>query len=266
MKRLTLLALVLVCLGLVFSISAGAEKAEEKKTDAKESFIQACKKPDETKGFHMQLTIKQDTGAMKQTIEMKGRQENPDKMYLEVGAGKQIIELYAQGDKAALRMSKKDKWQFQPKQEGVEMLPLKQILRMSQYIKDAKFIEEKEINKTKCQGVSIAINDEGLAKMANLEHVPKGVKVKFSDTSYAMWFNPKDLLPYRIAISYKVSIEQPSEGDDPAKEPDKTTIDASIECLLSDYDKDIEIALPDEVKELFEEKKKPEDEKEEEEK
>jgi hypothetical protein len=232
-----------------------SEPTKAAQPNAQEIFPQICNKPDLTTGFHFKMTseeIIENTGQtdpskpqLKRSIETNGKQQNPDMLYMATVFEGNKIEMFAKGNKIALKNYDKPNWQLKsnPAQSGL----IQQLLSPSKYLQDAKFIDESEINGIKCRGIEITLTDEGFAKVAG-DNLFMSYKVKQSNASYNIWYDPAKLLPYRIVFSISMTVEPLSAKENKPAQKHNTTVILD----LSDYDKDVEIVCPDEVKALFE--------------
>jgi hypothetical protein len=250
--------LLLVCLGIfVLALGAGAymffvsDKPVSQTESAKQCFIKACKKPEETKGFHININMHVKAGNDGFKMEMNGKQQNPDMIYLEGVFDNQLVALYMKGRKVVSGLPERNLWRLEPEtaeENKLESMPFKQMIKNAQYIVDAEFMKDTElINGMRCQGVIARFDRKEILKLANLENFPYKDMLKFKDVSYKMWYNILDSRPVRIIFSLMATAEDSMMP--------KVDIDASFELLLFGYDRDVEIYFPEEVTNLMEERK-----------
>jgi hypothetical protein len=238
-----LLLLGIVAVGGVLLFKTDMIKAPS--DESAENFIKSCAKTYETKGFHIKMKFDIVMDKVKQRMEMTGKQQNPDMMYIQAKVQGQTLEGYVKGDKAVFGSSQTDTWQLQndlTKAGKTQMLPLKQMLQASRYIKNAKFIDDAAINGIICKGVSVDLKKEGLIKLCNLEALADSYKIDFKDANYLLWYNPNDFLPYRININFGATLEGAGQ---------MSAVSFTAECELFDYDRNIEITFPEKVKALI---------------
>jgi len=246
MKAVIIVSIVLllgtVAVGGVLLFKADTIKAPSDLSA--ENFVKACAKTYETKGFHLKMKLDFVMGKVKQRVEMAGKQQNPDMMYIQAKVQGQTLEGYVKGEKAVFGSSQTDTWELQKDLTNsgrTHMLPLKQMLEASRYIKNAKSIDDTQINGIFCKGVSIDLKKEGLIRLCNLESVAEQCNIEFKDANYLLWYDPQDFLPYRINISFGATLSDMTSTAD---------VSFKAECELFDYNKNVEIKFPDKVKAL----------------
>ena len=254
MKSFKGILFILVSLALTLGIARAEDKKDtgESKQKPEAIFAQSCKKPDEVKGFHLKITVAQEVGKDKESMVSTGKQQNPDSIYLESSTGS---ETYGKGKFITVRSSPKSKWQsfIPPGVKDQEIIPLKQIMKACGHSKEAKFIENAELQGIKCQGIEMSLTDEGISKI--IPSIALVKNTKYHDAFYRLWYDPKTLLPYKVIFTIKITViqEDPFEEEESKQKKEVTSIQ-TITIDIFDYDKNIEIKFPDEVKKIFEAK------------
>jgi len=239
------------------------EKTEEKPKDksdpkAKEMVLQALKKLYKTKGFRFeskQITTMQMGEEVMGTIEMtmKGIHRPSDKLsYMRVktisqdpsGAIESEYEYYKKANKFVGKVLPEDEWQDATSWMDKDLLLRVEGFELSEkWLEKVQFSEVAKVKDKECQIINVSLTSEGLSEFLTRQNISDQARKKFTDFVYKIWVNKDESLPYKLNFSMEISEE---------KGPMAIKAKWNSEVLFGDYDKDIEIKLPPEVKELLE--------------
>lgn len=260
--------------------------------EAQKAMLLTLEKISQTKGFRFETreTVQADfvdKGTSETESTMKGSWQSPDMIHCQETSDEKDYEYYQKGDKTIGKDSEGEQWQRL--HQGAAPSPITQINHLKNYLKNIRFTGEEKLRNKNCRVIVASLKREGCEKI--LERFPSPIKLlrkkKFADPLYKVWIGKNDTLPYRLMISFSVSRSGPIQDCEPRflvkrgsfGKDGKVEIDIYIspveedgeiyregdvpiaqeiilEIDLFDYDKDIEIKIPKEAKELLEKEKK----------
>lgn len=252
------------------SASGGKVKETTDIKKGKEVVLQALKKVEEAKGYHFEskftIAINQADGknVFKISCTMKeGIHLRPDVAYGKFEAMGHKSEVYQKGNKVAAKGVKSDRWvKGNP---AAYPLPSEQWEILKEYLEDAEFSGKETLKDKECQVVKVSIKLEGLIKMLKKLNISRaGEETPVS--SYKIWIGEKDSFIYKLFSSMEIphgtKKKEPKEEGPPgvsSAPPEKEghkhqELTRSIinEIDFFDYNKDIDIKIPAEVKKLLE--------------
>lgn len=245
------------------------EAAPTKEGDlkAKKAMADALDKRNKTKGYHFSGNRETFYVEMNMSIpaEFNGVKSNPDNMLCmvyetKVMGGSKKYELYQKGDKKYTRNVESEE-----RAEGKALSPIMQSDRLKDALEGYKFGTEEKLNELDHIVIEATINDEGAAKLlADLPMpLPAEAKLTCDKSNFTIWIDKKTGLISKISFFVEVTAvmpgsEKPEEGQEPAP---KSGRKLSVEINIVDYDKELEITVPDEIKEVLDAKEEPEEKK-----
>ncbi|MBI4834321.1 MAG: hypothetical protein HY811_05855 [Planctomycetes bacterium] len=190
-----------------------------------------------------------------------GMNQKPDLSYITMESKDtgEKIEAYRQGKNAAMRGNKQKEWVRQNFASPKEFIDIYK--NNTENIKFDDGVEEK-INDTPCRVIEASLNQKGINDfLALYKNVPEGLVNATKSSVIKVWAGKSNNLVYKITVKIDVTIQNelsPAEKDDnenlppdKKKQPEKTYVKFSGEVACYDYDKPVEIKIPDEVKEIW---------------
>ncbi|MEK7309901.1 MAG: hypothetical protein AAB038_03705 [Planctomycetota bacterium] len=244
-----------------------APPTKEGDLKAKKSLADAFDKRNKTKGYH--FSGKRETLYVEMNMpipaEFNGVKNNPDNLlYMvyqtKVMGGSQKYELYQRGDKKYTRNVATEE-----RAEGKALSPIMQSDRLKETLEGYKFGKEEKLDERDHIVIEATIKDEGAAKLLSELPMPLPAEAKLTcdKSNFTIWVDKKTNLISKISFFVDVTAtmpgsETPEEGQEPAA---KSGRKLSVEITISDYDKEIEITVPDEIKEVLDAKDEPEEKK-----
>jgi len=230
---------------------------ETKKTDAKKAFGEAFEKRNKTKGYH--FTGKRETSyvEMGMTIpaQFNGIKNNKDNLlYMTyqtsvMGSSKKY-ELYQKADKKFARDIASEE-----RVEGKTHSPIMQGDRLMDTLEGYKFAKEEKLDERDHTVIEATIKLDGANKLLSELPMPLPAEAKLTcdKSGFRIWIDKKTSLISKMYFFVEVSAampgaETPEEGEEAAP---KSGRKIAVDINLFDYDKDIEISVPDEVKEVL---------------
>ena len=243
-----------------------APATKEGDLKAKKALADAFDKRNKTKGYHFSGKRETSYVEMGMTIpaDFNGVKSNPDNLlYMiyqtKVMGGSKKYELYQKGDKKYTRIVETEE-----RAEGKALSPILQSDRLKETLEGYKFGPEEKLNELDHIVVGATIKDEGAAKLLSELPMPLPAEAKLTcdKSNFSIWIEKKTGLISKISFFVEVTAtmpgsEKPEEGQEPAPKSGRRL---AVEINITDYDKDIEITVPDEIKEVLDAKdEKPEE-------
>ena len=245
----------------------GPSKPKEELTNPRDIITDSLKATFATTGFHIKARGYLDVTGPKTNIKTEtvvtGIRKSPDISHLsfETEDMNQKMEVYQQGGKSAAKDNKDNKW---VKQEVVS--PAEFVALFKGTLDNVKLAGEEKIDKINCRTIESNLNQNGINNFLALYNIgifPSAEK----ESAVKIWIGKEDNLVYKITAMIKsvseskpvISMEDEDEGK-PSKKKNpvqKTTVNFYVEISIFDYNKDIDIKIPEEVKKVMEECNKP---------
>jgi hypothetical protein len=267
-KYLNYLVLIWVVTACIFSsVCISNEPAETPKTKEtpKEVLEKVITTTLESKGFYFKGTGSFSFKGPKTDINIEntfsGMNQKPDLSYISMESKDtgEKIEAYRHGENVAMRSNKQKEWVRQNFASPKEFIGIYK--DNTENIKIDDSVEEK-INDTPCRVIEASLNQNGINDfLALYKNIPKGLVNATKTSVIKIWSGKSDNLVYKITVKIDITIENklsPAEEDEnenlpPDKKikPPKTLVKFSGEVTCYDYNKDIEIKIPDEVKKIW---------------
>ena len=232
---------------------------------AKKAFADAFDKRNKTKGYH--FSGQRETIYMEMNMPIpatfegvKNNSENLMYMVYEtkVMSGPQKYELYQKGDKRYTRNVASEE-----RAEGKAPSPILQGDRLKDALEGYRFGKDEKLNEIDYAVIEATIKEEGASKLISELPMPLPAEAKLTcdKSGFRIWVDKKTSLISKMYFFVEVSAampgsETPEEGQDPAP---KSGRKIQVDINISDYDKDIEITVPDEIKEVLDAKDEPEE-------
>jgi hypothetical protein len=239
------------------------EKAKDKSDlKAKEMLLQAFKKMDETKGFHLETRMSQKTNESTIKFSTKGIHQNPNLTYLKMKVAGLETALYQKDGRTAVKNPLSGEWEDSTHGPDEPASPLEGLLGTIKGLENERFLSEEKVKDKDCKIVEASLYHKFLTEQLKIEMQEPGIdvspdilnkgEIKIIKSSYKVWIAKDDLLPYKITYSVAWEFSQiPEEKSEESAEPLKMTFERILEMKFFDYNKDIEIKLPPEVKEIL---------------
>jgi len=253
------------------------DKPQSDEEKAKTAVVDAYKKTTESKGYHvewkMSLKPKQEEAMnVEITFDLQGVMKNPDFCHLkgkttQKGMGKEAEkeaegEVYIQGKQTVSKESTSDdkgKWRKEP-----TTINLPDAISIPKDVAEKhKFGKEEKVKDKECTVVEAILTNAVLKEFSKKMAMPllEG-KATLEQSNCKFWIDKKDGALMRVMYNLNVSYELPqppeppgNEGDDkeePAPPQSKKAITkVAMDFTLFDYNKDIDIKIPDEVQKLL---------------
>lgn len=269
-----IIALVL-CIGGLLAMANPTKQPEQKPDvlqtkegdlNAKKALSDAFEKTNKSKGYHFSGKGEAHYVEMGMTIpaEFNGVASNPDNLLhmvyqTKVMGGAKKYELYQKDDKKYTRNVASKKWA-----EGNALSPIIQSDRIKSALEGYKFGKDEKLNECDHSIIEATINEKDASEL--LSELPKTgalsaeTKITCNKTRFKIWVDKKTSLISKMYFFVEVTAampgeETPKEGQESTpKSGQKMSVDIII--YISDYDKDIEITVPDEIKKVLDAKNK----------
>lgn len=238
-------------------------KPQEELNSPKDIITASLKTTFAVTGFHIKARGYLDVTGPKTNIKtetvVSGIRKAPDISYLsfETEDMNQKMEVYQQTGKTAAKDNKDNKW---VKQEVVSPTEFVELLKGT--LENVKLTGEDKIDKINCQVIEANLNQDGINNLLALYNIgifPSAEK----ESAVKVWIGKEDNLIYKITVMIKSVSENkpmiPMDDEDegkPSKKKNpvqKTTVNFKVEISIFDYNKDVDIKIPGEVKKLWEE-------------
>ncbi|MBI5777838.1 MAG: hypothetical protein HZA49_00080 [Planctomycetes bacterium] len=232
---------------------------------AKKAFTDALEKRNKAKGYHFngkRETLYVEMG-MPIPASFEGVKNNTENLlYMvyetKVMSGPQRYELYQKGDKKYTRNVASEE-----RAEGKAPSPILQGDRLATALEGYKFGKDEKIEEVDYAVIEATIKEEGASKLISELPMPLPAEAKLTcdKSGFRIWVDKKTSLISKMVFFVEVSArmpgsETPEEGQEaPAPSGRKVSVDINI----TDYDKDIDITVPDEIKEVLDAKDEPEE-------
>ncbi|MEW6027666.1 MAG: hypothetical protein AB1599_10300 [Planctomycetota bacterium] len=242
---------------------AEAKKPDESKdpeAKAKKALADALDKRNKTKGYHFSGKRETQYVEMGMTIpaSFDGVKNNGENLlYMvyqtQVMGGAKKYELYQKGDKKFARDIASEE-----RVEGKTHSPLMQGDRLKDALNDYKLGKDEKLNERDHSVIEAAIKEEGAAKLLSELPMPLPAEAKLTcdKSSFKIWVDKKTSLISKMHFFVEVTASMAGE-ETPEEEQEsapKSGRKIYVEINIYDYDKDIEITVPDEIKEVLEAK------------
>lgn len=262
-----ILTLNLVCTGADKETpkAAGTEqpKPKEEINNPKEIINKSIKATFDATGFHIKARGYLDVTGPKTNIKTEtvvtGIRKSPDISHLTFDTEdmNEKMEVYQQAGKTAAKDNKENKW---VKQEVVS--PTEFVTLLKDTLENIKISGEEKIDKINCQVMESNLNQDGINNLLALYNIgifPSAEK----KSAVKVWSGKEDNLIYKITVMIEsISESKPMMPMDDEEESQtlkrkkpapKTIVNFKVEISIFDYNKDIDIKIPEEVKKLWEE-------------
>lgn len=251
-------------------------------TLAKETVVKGFENLTKTKGYRFtgEVKISYEGAAMGgmglmgdgdggvEAIKIEVVHKNPGLTYIkqEIGNLERIGgEIYRKGNKTVRKETEGEKWHLEDNQNlfsypGLSPTEYEQI---KGYLDKAQFQSDEKINDIPCKVIEVLLNAEGIKKMMPEGLLPIGINL---NPKYKIWVGEKDNNIYKMLISMELNmggLMMELGGDDgPLPEAPPFKMKMNTEIKFSDYNKEIEIKIPEEASKLLEksDKEPPDDE------
>jgi hypothetical protein len=241
----------------------GPSKSNEELNNQKSIITDSLKATFAATGFHIQARGNLDVTGPKTNIKAEtvvtGIHRHPDISCLTFDSEDMgdKMEVYQQGGKTAVRNNKNNKW---VKQEVVSPTEFVELLKET--LENIKLTGEEKIDKINCRIIEATLNQDGINKILALYNIgifPSAEK----KSAVKIWSGKEDNLIYKITVMIEsVSENKPVIPMDDEEENQilkrkkplpKTTVNFKVEISIFDYNKDVDIKIPEEVKKVWEE-------------
>lgn len=264
------LLFVLLTVALASSVVCTAKPKEEEE-NPKEAIIKAINATFDSPGFHIKgkglFTATGPKTNIRIESALSGITQKPDLSYLVIESEDtgEKAEIYRQGKNAVMRSNKNAKWAKQPVASPAEFIETyKNTLENIKFVysEQSESVKEEKINDKPCRVIEATLTNDGINNLLTLYKMailPNSEKTSRGE----IWIGKEDNLIYKINVKVEITAENPSfippdeeeSGEPKKKRTQKTNVklEATISCF--DYDKDINIKIPDEVKKVLTDKK-----------
>ena len=245
------------------------EAAPTKEGDlkAKKAMNDAFDKRNKSKGFHFSGTRKTNyvESGFAIPAEFNGVKNNTDNLFYmvyqtSIMGSAQKFELYQKGDKKYTRNVATEE-----RAEGKAVSPIMQGDRIKDDLEGYKFGKEEKLNERDQTVIEAVIKDEGvnklLADLPKMGALPAEAKITCDKSGFKIWVDKKTSLISKMSFFIEITAAMPGEepteeGQEPGPKSGRQ-IYADID--ISEYNKDVEITVPDEIKEVMDAKEEPEE-------
>jgi hypothetical protein len=258
----------------IFGFSVGcADTSVKTRPDAKMMVISVCQLLNNIKGYHFNMNIVVD---LKKTpykyclvFEPKGLWKNPSFCYFnttvpEFAGAQGTLNFYYENNKWVVGFIQKNEknistWDNYKSDENNQMIdtpqvftPFYKLTNLENFFKEAKFIGEDNINGFSCYIIEAMIPKENWKDALNLEKMLYKITPRNTtllQAIYKFWIGKKD------QQLHKMQQNQEYQFPNSEQENSFTTFNIEINMILYDHDKNLDIDIPDVVKDIFTGKK-----------
>jgi hypothetical protein len=282
-KVIWLMAVITILTMIACTQSKESTVSKKQLPEAKQIILNALEKQQQTKGYHFKGTYDLEQTQLKDrgtpitytfTCLTSGIHQNPDyeKLVVESKYGK--TETYQNDKKTA--MQNKDKWSFFPTRKSSLSYTDRsdKLFRfLCNYMEDFKSVGAEKLKETDCFIVESLIPDEVLQKIyPNLGETGQIIETKFPVAFCKVWIGQENNLPYKFSFTYTKETEiflppEQEPGDEKVSDKNnafclrgprlKTYKSETYKITFMDYDKNVDIEMPEEVKKALESNQSP---------
>jgi hypothetical protein len=223
---------------------------------AKKAFNNAIEKRSKTKGFHFVGKRQTVYTEMNFAIpaEFEGIKDNSqDLLYMAYEtkgmSGAQKFELFQKGEKKYTRNTDTEE-----RAEGKAVSPILQADRIKNALENYRFGKDEKNDEHEFAVIEASIKKDGvdklLADLPKMAALPGNAKITYDKSLFKIWVDKKTSLISRMLFFVEVSATMPSndpEGEE-SEAPKKLGRNIVADINLFDYDTNIKIPVPDEIK------------------
>ena len=239
-----------------------APPTKEGDLKAKKAFTDAFDKRNKSKGYHFvgkrEIVYVEMNMPIQASVEgVKNNGENLLYMVYQtkVMGSDRKYELYQKGDKKYTRNVATEE-----REEGRAVSPILQGDRLLENLEAYRFGKEEKIEERDFIVIEASIKSDGvnklLAELPKMGALPPEAKITCDKSGFRIMVDKKTSLIAKMYFFVEVTAtmpgsETPAEGQEAAPKGGRNI---SVDINIADYDKDIEITVPDEIKEVLDAK------------